>query len=125
MRVAVVTDDGNTISAHFGMARRYLIYQIEGGKIKGKEVREKASHGMGMHGHHHEGGEAEMGVTHMDMLSNVRDCEVIIARGMGAPMYQFIKNLGMKAFITTKENADGAVEELAKGKLDSHTEFLH
>ena len=125
MKVAVVTDDGNTISAHFGMARQYLVYQVEGGKIKGKEVREKAAHAPGMHGHHHDGGESEKGVTHMDMLSNVRDCEVVIARGMGNPMYQFIRNSGMKVFVTAKERADDAVKAFVDGTLDNHTELLH
>jgi len=126
LKVAVVTDDGNTVSAHFGMAQHYLVYRIEDGQIKYRELRDKAAHGPGMEGHHHTGG-AEPGtvVTHTTMLSNVKDCEVVISRGMGAPMYQFIKNSGMRVFITIKERADEAVQELVNGTLDNHTELLH
>ena len=45
MKAAVVTDDLQTVSAHFGMARHYLVYDIEGGVVKGKETRDKVAHG--------------------------------------------------------------------------------
>ena len=125
MKVAVVSDDGKTVSAHFGMARFYLVYQIEGGQIKGKEVREKAAHGPG-EGHHGPGApEAGERVTHQMMLSNVEDCEAVVARGMGAPMYLFLKNSGKKIYITMRELADEAVGDVVGGTVDNRTELLH
>ena len=38
MKVGVVTDDGKTVSPHFGMAQYYLVYEIENGVIKKQGV---------------------------------------------------------------------------------------
>ena len=122
MKAAVVTDDLQTVSAHFGMARHYLVYDIEGGVVKGREVRDKVGHGQGMH--HHEQGGAESRL-HDTMLANVADCQAIIAAGMGSPMYSSIVSAGMKAYITRIRMADDAVKALAEGTLDNHLEFLH
>jgi len=125
LKVAVVTDDGSTVSAHFGRAQRYLVYRVEGGEIKGKEARDKAAHGPG-EGHHHAGeSRPDMAVTHAAMLANVNDCEAVIARGMGRPMYEFIGGSGMRVFITAVEDADEAVRKFASGTLDNHAELLH
>ncbi len=120
MKVAVVTDDGVTVSPHFGMARHYLVYELVGGSVKGKESRDKAGHVLGGgHGH------AQEMATHNTMLSNVSDCQVVIARGMGRPMYEAIRSSGKEAFITRIQSADDAVKSLAEGSLDNHTELLH
>ena len=123
MKAAVVSDDLQNVSAHFGMARHYLVYDIEDGVVKGKEVRDKLGHGMGEH-HHGQGGASESRL-HDDMLSNISDCEAIIAGGMGGPMYASIRAAGMKPFITRIRAADEAVKALADGTLDNHVELLH
>lgn len=135
MRVAVVTDDGKTISPHFGMAQYYLVYDIKNGAVKGKEMRPKAGHhrsGMehqdetehhGAGPGHHQGPEEVS--THQNMLSNVRDCAALIARGMGWGMYDAIIQSGIKPFVTESVYADDAVQAYIKGSLDDHREKLH
>jgi predicted Fe-Mo cluster-binding NifX family protein len=127
LKVGVVTDDGQTISAHFGRAQYYLVYDIVDGTVRGKETRPKASHhqsGIEPHaeGHHHGQEEASL---HNNMLSNVRDCEALIARGMGWGMYEAITQSGLKPFLTEIASADQAIEAYIKGSLDDHTERLH
>ena len=122
MKAAVVTDDLQTVSPHFGMARHYLVYEIEGGAVKGKEVRDKVGHGAGEH-HHNQEGAAESRL-HNTMLSNIADCEVVISRGMGRPMFESIRAAGMKAFVTRISNADEAVKALANGNIDNNLELL-
>lgn len=122
MKAAVVTDDLQTVSVHFGMAKHFLVYDIDGGVVKGKEVRDKASHGRGEHHHAGEGAESPM---HGTMLSSISDCEVVIAGGMGRPMFESIEAAGMKAYVTRVRNADEAVKALADGRLDNHLEYLH
>jgi len=130
MKVAVVTDDGKTISQHFGRARYYQVYEIQDGVIKESERRPKAGHhvegashqkeGEGIHGYDHRDV-----ATHNSMLSNIADCEVLIARGMGQGAFEAMKEAGLKPFITDIESADEAVRAYIDGKLDSHTERLH
>jgi predicted Fe-Mo cluster-binding NifX family protein len=59
------------------------------------------------------------------MLSNVSDCEALIARGMGNGAYEAIKGAGLKPFLTDMELAEDAVNAFVAGKLDDHTERLH
>ncbi len=126
VKIAVVTDDMETISPHFGMSRHYLVYTVAAGQIVGKEARDKPGHGQGMHDYH-AGGEAtpEVASTHSSMLSNVADCAVLIARGMGTPMYLAIKDAGMRACITKVREADEAVRAFLMGRLDDHPELVH
>jgi predicted Fe-Mo cluster-binding NifX family protein len=121
LKVAVATDDGKTVSQHFGMARFYLIYDVVGGQVKGKETRPKANHGPGGMEHSH-GSEASL---HNDMLANVKDCEAVVAGGMGSPMYSHIRNAGIKPVLTEVTDADEAVKAYAGGNLANHEELLH
>lgn len=128
MKIAVVTDDGKTISQHFGRARYYMVYYVQGGFITSSEMRSKAAHHSGEEQHQHgEGGHSgpEADAKHSSMLSNISDCEALIARGMGWGAFEAIKAAGVKPFITDIETADDAVKAYITGKLDSHTERLH
>lgn len=120
MKVAVVTDDSSTISTHFGMARGYLVYEIQEGVILNRELREKALHGRGET--HHNGSETSL---HNNMLSNVSDCEAIISRGMGRGMYSSITGLGIKPYVTNIALAEDAIQKYIEGTLDNHIERLH
>jgi len=133
MKVGVVTDDGKTISPHFGRAQYYLVYDIQNGTVVNKETRPKSSH------HHREtmqlGSPGESGTNdshassegslHDNMLSNVRDCEALISGGMGFGMYAAIKQSGIKSYVTNAVIADDAVQAYIKGTLDNHAEKLH
>jgi predicted Fe-Mo cluster-binding NifX family protein len=128
MKIAVVTDDGKTISQHFGRAMYYIVYDVEDGVVKGSEMRSKAAHHAGDEPHHHEKGGhkgPEADAKHSSMLSNVSDCEALIARGMGWGAFEAIRAAGVKPFITDLEIAEDAMKAYITGKLDSHTERLH
>ena len=40
MKIAVATEDGNSISAHFGRSPYFAIYDIDDGEIINREMRE-------------------------------------------------------------------------------------
>ena len=44
MKIAIVTEDGETISQHFGRAPYYMVYTVENGQITSREKRNKAGH---------------------------------------------------------------------------------
>lgn len=44
MKIAAITDDGKTISQHFGRAQYYPVATIENGQIVDRELREKPGH---------------------------------------------------------------------------------
>jgi len=131
MKVAIVTDDGKTISQHFGRAKFYKVYEIKDGVIVGSEQRPKAGHHVEGAEHHHEHEAGPHGINHADdathnsMLANVADCEALIARGMGWGAHDAIERAGIKPYVTDTESADEAVKAYAGGKLDNHAEKLH
>ena len=44
MKIAAISDDGVTISQHFGRAPLYVVVTVEDDKIVGKETRDKSGH---------------------------------------------------------------------------------
>ena len=89
MKIAAVTEDGVTISQHFGRAPYYVVLTVEDGQVVGREQREKVAHGRGADGHVHveglaHGFDAASQDTHGRMAAPIADCQVLLARGMGA-----------------------------------------
>jgi predicted Fe-Mo cluster-binding NifX family protein len=134
MKIAVVTEDGNTICRHFGRAPYYVVVTAENGKVISKEMRSKAGHHVGGgHNCHEEhdchdgkhGMDAASQATHTGMLANILDSQVIIAGGMGYGAYESMKSAGIEPIITDVDTIDEAVKLLLEGKLVNLMEKLH
>jgi predicted Fe-Mo cluster-binding NifX family protein len=135
MKIAVVTDDGKTISAHFGRAAHYAVITIENGTVTGRELRDKPAHDGHHHHHHQSDGIIELqdsvtpgpgaGDTHGAMVAPITDCQVVISRGMGGGAYQSLRAAGLQPVITVVSDIDEAIRQFAEGKLEDHPERLH
>lgn len=132
MKVAVITDDGKSISRHFGRAPFYLVAQIEDKKVTAKELREKLGHNQfsGEHtGEHHHaeghGSDPESHSKHGRMAAAITDCEALICGGMGMGAYQSMKLLNIRPIITELEDIDEALQAYLDGSLIDRTEMLH
>jgi len=132
VKVAFVTDDGTTISQHFGRAQYYEVVTIENNAITHRERREKAGHhtfqSQENHGEHHGPGhgfdEHSQG-KHRMMTATIVDCQILVARGMGNGAYQHMVSANIKPIITSIPTIDDAVQELLKGTIVNHIETLH
>lgn len=131
MKIAAVSEDGITISQHFGRAPFYVVITIENGKIVAREKREKLGHAQFWSEPHQEetsprghGFGAESQSRHALMAAAITDCQVLLARGMGAGAYQNMKDAGIQPIITDIPNIDDAVSAYLEGKLVDHTERL-
>ncbi len=133
MKIASVTENGNTISQHFGRAPLYVVVTAEDGKVLSKETRAKAGHhdfhqaetkadecGCGVHGHG-EGAYAK----HRTMADSIADCSVVMAGGMGWGAYESMKSRGIEPIVTDVGNIDEAVSLYLKGELPNLMERLH
>jgi predicted Fe-Mo cluster-binding NifX family protein len=134
MKIAVVTEDGATISQHFGRAPFYQVVTVEDGKVVSREKRNKAGHHTaGSHGCHEDhschdgkhGMDAASQAKHAGMLANILDSQVLIAGGMGYGAYESLKSSGIEPIITDVESIDEAVKLYLEGKLVDLTEKLH
>jgi len=132
VKIAIVTDDGNTVCQHFGRARYYLVVTVENGQVISKEQRPKAGHHVaGMQHQSHEshgtqhGFDAQSQATHASMMLNITDCQLVIAGGMGWGAQQSLKQAGIEVHMTDVENIDEAIELYLEGKLPNLMERLH
>jgi predicted DNA-binding protein (UPF0251 family)/predicted Fe-Mo cluster-binding NifX family protein len=134
MKIAVITEDGKTISKHFGMAPYYMVVTLEDGKIVTKEQRNKAGHhtfGDNPHAMHAAPGEkhgydTESHSKHATMAEAMADCKVLIAGGMGWGAYDSLKRLGIETIITDVDDIEEAVKFYAQDKLANlASERLH
>jgi predicted Fe-Mo cluster-binding NifX family protein len=122
MKVAIVTDDGTTISSHFGRAQFYEVLTIANGVVQHQERREKRFHG-GPHGDHQS---AHDDRGHHDlMVEPIRDCQIVIARGMGSGAYEHLRGANLSPILTATRTIDEAVREIIDGTMVNHIERVH
>jgi predicted Fe-Mo cluster-binding NifX family protein len=132
MKIAVVSDDEWTISQHFGRAPYYVVLTVENGKIVDKETRPKAGHYVfaadeppelapGERHSYDAGSEAK----HAAMAEAIRDCQVLLTRGMGWGAYESMQSYGIEPVITDVKGIYDAVFLYFKGKLPNLIEHLH
>ncbi|NJC98593.1 MAG: dinitrogenase iron-molybdenum cofactor biosynthesis protein [Anaerolineales bacterium] len=131
MRIAVITDDSKTISAHFGRAKYYEVFTIMENRVVEKETRPKANHrqfGKEEHDHTREsahGTDPAAQNRHQKMMENISDCQVVIARGMGMGIHQSLSASGIRPILTNVEDIGSALDAFLAGTLVDHPEKLH
>lgn len=149
MKIAVITDDGKTISAHFGRARHFMVYTVEEGEILSRDVRDKKGHhdfgehghdgehehhGHGRHGDHEHHGRRDprghgfghgAGRRHALMLASITDCDVLLARGMGQGAYRALQEANIETITTEIKSIEQAVEAYLTGAIVDRPERRH
>jgi predicted Fe-Mo cluster-binding NifX family protein len=132
MKIAAISEDGTTISQHFGRAPLYVVLTVENGKITGRENRNKAGHHTFAGGEHPEtapgqrhGYDAGAQSRHAAMAQSIDDCQVLIAGGMGWGAYDSLKSRGIETVVTDVQDIDEAVKLYLDGKLPNLMERLH
>jgi len=129
MKIAIVTDDGESISAHFGRARSYAVVTVENGVVVGRELRPKsAPHGDGAIRDEADDGSHDSPAAHARhdvMIAPITDCSCLIARGMGRGAYDRITAAGIQAVVTDLVDADEAALECAAGRIVNLVDRLH
>jgi predicted Fe-Mo cluster-binding NifX family protein len=125
-KIAFVTDDGTTISAHFGRAMYYEIVTLDDTKIVHRERVPKAGHHAqgSQHGHGHDAGHSH-GHDHGDMISPIRDCSTLVARGMGMGAHNALQAMGITPVLADDQTIDTALEKYIAGALANNERRLH
>jgi len=134
MKIAAVSDDGVTISRHFGRAQFYVVVTVEDRKIVSREKREKLGHAhfAGEHGAHGSqndprghGFDPTAQDRHARMAASISDCQVLLVGGMGMGAYESMQQANIIPLVTDLENIDEAVQAYLSGSLKHHGERLH
>jgi len=131
MKIAFITDDGQSISQHFGRAQYYLVVQVAEGQVLNREKRDKLGHKQYVvEGHepnhsHGSGMDAASHRKHGQMADAIQDCDVIVCGGMGRGAYQSMQAYGIKPIVTDILNIDEALQAFLEGTLVDQTGKLH
>lgn len=135
MKIAAVSEDGITISQHFGRAPFYVVVTVEDGRIVAREQRAKLGHGhFAGESHREHGSESDprghgfdsaAQDRHARMAAVIADCDVLLARGMGAGAYYSMEKAGIRPILTDIVRIDEAVQAVISGEIIDHKERLH
>jgi predicted Fe-Mo cluster-binding NifX family protein len=133
MKIALITDDGQTISQHFGRAPYYLVVTLEEGQEVQREMREKLGHNHfasqetgDAHSHDDRHGfDPASHNRHTGMAQAISDCQVIICGGMGAGAYESMRQLNIQPIVTQLRGIDESIQAYLAGNLKDRTDLLH
>ena len=126
MKIAVVTDDHQTISAHFGRAQYYEIFTIEAGKVTNRETIARSFPQAPAVGAGHEPeGEHHHQHDHNAMITPIADCQALLAGGMGRGAHLSLQEHDIQPIITDILEIQAAMEAYLGGTLVNHSERLH
>ncbi|HUI09239.1 MAG TPA: NifB/NifX family molybdenum-iron cluster-binding protein [Bacteroidota bacterium] len=123
-KIAVATDDGTTVSSHFGRAGYYEVIHLAAGRVVRRERREKAGHhsfgpegsSQGEHDHEH---------RHRTMVSPILDCQAVIVRGMGQGAVDHLRRANLLPVLTGLRTIDEVIAAIASGTLDHDPRRVH
>lgn len=132
MKIAVITDDGKTISQHFGRALFYLVLTIEDGAVTQRELRKKLGHNQ-FHSQEHtedhhaagHGSDEASHQKHASMADAIADCKALLCGGMGMGAYESMRRLKITPIVTDLRDIEAAAQAFIDGSLIDHTELLH
>lgn len=132
MKIAAISEDGSTISQHFGRAPLYVVLTVEEGEIVGSEIRPKAGHHtFAAQGHadpapgERRGYDSSAQDRHRTMTQAIADCQVLLSGGMGWGAYEHFRNLGVNTIVTNVSGIREAAQLYLEGELPNLMERVH
>ncbi len=123
MKIAIPSNDGKTVSKHFGRSEGFIIVEIEDNKIINKAYKKNdfTGHAQGLshehtaHGHGHH--------SHEGIFKALGDCSVVIAGGMGQKLYKDFQEKKVMTYLTNESDIDSVLEQFINGQLESTDQY--
>ena len=114
-RIAIPSNDRLTINPHFGRTAGFLVFDYDGSEITSeyRAVEESTAEEICCGGG---------GASHHELIvRSIRDCDVVIAGGMGSGMMRTLYDAGIEVALSTVTDARSAVEMLVHDILPAST----
>lgn len=103
MKIAVACN-GDSISGHFGHCQQFVLFQVEDGKVVGKEIIANPGHKPGF----------------LPVFLHEKEANVIVSGGMGEGAVNLFKEKNIEIVTGASGNVDLAVEKYLNGQLISN-----
>ena len=121
MKVAVATNDNQTIAGHVGRCRAFIVFETDSSRIMNREIRENNfthhhQQGENDQEHHHHHNE-EHAHSHHSLIDGLRDCEAVIFTSGGWRLSEDLKAHNLTPILTNEKIAEDAVLKYLKGEL--------
>lgn len=121
MKIAIASDDGQRLAAHTGRCQGFVVYEIAEKQARRLEHRANTftAHARGecngeAHGHDHDHAHH----SHGPLVDAIRDCCVLVTRGLGPRLVNDLSAAGIEAFVCGVTDADQAAQLYAAGQLE-------
>jgi predicted Fe-Mo cluster-binding NifX family protein len=123
MKIAVASEEGVSISHHFGRSRCFMVFEVEDKQVVGRSLRDNTftTHARGEcqegveHNYHH---------GHGAIVEALKDCQAVLCYGMGWSAAEELKQNGVPAFIVSGEmSPEEAVSKYLAGDLGAAESF--
>jgi nitrogen fixation protein NifX len=123
VKIAVASEDGVSISQHFGRSGCFLVFDVEDKRIVGCSMRDNTftPHAKGEcrdgvpHNHDH---------GHARIVEALKDCQAVLCYGMGWRAAEELRQHGIQAFILSgKMLPEEAVRRYVAGDLGPAADF--
>lgn len=119
MRIAVPSDDGQSVSKHMGRCSGFVIFSGDQNGIEREVFRlntmtahaQGLCDGSGSHGSHHTH-------THGSLLEALADCEAVVVGGLGPRLLVDLRSKGIAVYLTEEDDALTAARLVAEGRLE-------
>ena len=133
MKIALVSDDKQTISKHFGRAENYVVISLDQNRITDRKLIPKldSCHSSGHHRGRHEHNSKGSGfgrrstLNHQQLFNDIKDCDILVTRGMGQGAYLDLQQLGIRPIVTDIADIEDAVQAVLDDTIINHVEKLH
>ena len=123
MKIAIVSEDGKTVSRHFGRGTQYVVVSTAGDMILDRKTRAKVGRIDPSCGLRDGGGCRCLGDDdssfdrHRPMVLNILDCDAVLAGGMGWGAYAGLRARGILPVVTDVDAIGEAVKLYLRGDL--------
>lgn len=123
MKIAVASSDGTNISPHFGRSSHFLIFNIEDGKIIGKEVRGNSFTAHAGGECHGEEGQGHGARSHGTIVEALSDCTAVLCYGMGGRAREALLRGGIQPYVLGEIcTPEDAIALFFEGKLQAENQ---
>ncbi|MDK1010863.1 MAG: NifB/NifX family molybdenum-iron cluster-binding protein [Actinomycetota bacterium] len=116
MKIAFPTRDDQTITGHFGQMKALIIVDVVDGESATRERRDMSAM-------------PECDEEHRErpafVVNAIKDCDVLIACGIGAPLVQRANAVDVDVILTDIRSIDEALEMYLAGTLVHTPELAH
>ena len=125
MKIAIATDDYQSITGHVGRCNGFLVYDVQNGEIISEEKRDNnfTNHGRGqVHAHRHGEGHGKRG--HKRLAEGLNDCSHLICHGAGWRLVEALKAENIELVLTPESDASIAALKFEKGELEINNDLV-